>query len=487
MVTPRCSRMLFLGVALAGLLPAAAHAAPTPTPASPADRFTDSLGVNTNLSNGDTAYCAQFSAVQSALDALGVRGARGGMKTTNTATNTCPSNGNRTIAQSYADLATNRRTLMLLAGGIDTGAGVGDADTYAMATDSLSPLFQRVDLAGTLNDTLDYAEQIGAAKLAGIEGPNEYDGNAYVQTVGSCGQTSATYPWRSRLRTWIGWLYTAVKARTALSSVPVVGPTFGRGCNAKAFMFNGFNATAGLDQGAMHLYSPGPYEAALDTWEPTFRQIAGGDPLVATEVGYSSATGASGGGPIVSEEARATYLPRVFLENYRRGIPRTYWYQLLDQSGSSTTSPEDAFGLVGNVGGTLVRRPAFYALRQLALATADPGPAFSPQPLTYEVTGDLTGVRQVVLGRRDGSHILAVWRTDSVSDLTTRADLTVTPRALGLQLGGGTYDVATLRPSSASLRSDSAPVSWVPLASSAASASFSLTGDVLLLKITKRP
>lgn len=487
MVMFRRSRMLLLAVTVTALAPASAQAVPTPTPAGPADQFTDSLGVNTNLSNGDTAYCAQFGAVQSALDALGVRGVRGGMKTTNTATNACASNGGRTIAQSYGDLATNNRKLMLLAGGIDKGAGIGDADTYAMATNSLSPLFQRVDLAGTLNDTLDYAEQIGAAKLAGIEGPNEYDGNAYLPTTGNCGKTTAVYPWRSRLRTWIGWLYTAAKARAALSTVPVVGPTFAKGCNADGFMLNGFNATAGLDQGAMHLYHPGPYEAALDRWEPTFRQIAGGDPLVATEVGYSSATSASGGGPIVSEEARATYLPRVFLENYRRGIPRTYWYQLLDQSGSSTTSAEDAFGLVGNVGGTFVRRPAFYALRQLALATADPGPAFSPQPLTYEVTGDLTGVRQVVLGRRDGSHILAVWRTDPVADPTTRADLTVTPRALGLQLGGGTYDVATLRPSSASLRSDSAPVSWVPLASNATSASFSLAGDVLLLKITKRP
>lgn len=487
----RCAAIGVVGVIATATATAPAVGAPVSTPAKPSDTLADSVGVNTNLSNGDSGYCANYSAVKQALQHLGARYIRGGGVTINTLVNPCTPS--LAVHQAYGDLATNGRRLMLLSGGIDKGSPSGDANTYQMAYDSLASLYLRIDraagdpnLPGALNDTLDYAELIGPSKLVGIEGPNEYNANTYLQTVGQCGATqswAASYPWRSRLRTWFGWLFDAVNARPAIANVPVVGPSFSKECDAAAFMHQGFAPSPGFDAGNMHLYpNPGlTWEARVEQVNALFQQMAGGDPIVVTETGYSAATQA-GSGPVISEEGRAKMLPRVFLENLRRGYQRTFWYQLLDGEPTNPADPEAAFGLINS---SLVRQPSYYAMRQLIAATTDPGAPYSPGPLSYELTGNQSGVRSMLLGRRDGSHILAVWRDELVYNPVTKTDIAVAPRTLGLNLGGaGTYDVATLAPSDPAFRTDAATATWTPLASGVTTANLSVSGEALLVRVT---
>ena len=56
---------------------------------------------------------------------------------------------------------------------------------------------------------------------------------------------------------------------------------------------------------------------------------------------------------------------------------------------------------------------------------ADDGPSFRPTGLEMRLTG--TGVKSMLLGRRDGTHILLLWRDVDGYDTATDQPITVTP------------------------------------------------------------
>jgi hypothetical protein len=362
---------------LAGLLACAAllglPGAARADSARPADAFVDSVGVNVHLTYGDTAY-GRFSLVRDRLTELGVRHIRDGL---------CGSCGWQ--LDSLDTLASRGIRSDLIVGWVDNRTGTLAANLAAVR----SRLLGSVDM---------------------LESPNEWDNFS--------GWSST---WAPQLRAYQASFWNAVQADPQLRRIPVAGPSL-VGWDSRAKLGN---LSGELDLGNLHSYPGGkPPGSNLDYELDLARTVSGSKPVVATETGYHNALASNTGHPPVSEAAAAVYEPRLFLEDFRRGIVRTYSYELVDEwPGQSQTNQEASFGLVRS---DFSRKPAFDALRNLLGILADPGagqPVTADVPLT--VTTKATDLHRLVLRKRDGRIDVVLWRAASVWNTTTRQPIAV--------------------------------------------------------------
>jgi hypothetical protein len=334
-----------------------------------AQSFVESLGVNTHTYYTDTVYHRRFATVKRRLVELGVRHVR---------ENLVPDRPDQ-----YRML--NR----LAAAGIDAQLIIGDP---------------RNGLAGMRRLVRILATRLAGA-VSAAEGPNEYD-------------LSGDRRWRARLDRYQPALYRTVRSTPGLRNLPVVGPSVGQ-------LEDGLVVTdlsRWLDYGNIHSYPDAePPELILDTWLEAAARTSGSKPVMATETGYHTALRASEGQRPTSEAAMATYVPRIYLDYFARGVVRTFPYELLDEfPNPRRDEPEWNFGLLRN---DLSPKPAFVAVRNLVDTVEDSGASFTPGRLDYELGGDTAKLESVLLQKRDGRFYLALWRATSVWDANARAPL----------------------------------------------------------------
>lgn len=366
-------RRLALGTAVAAALtlstvsPAAAAA----VPARSADSFVESVGVNVHLGYSDTVW-GQFSQIRQKLNELGVRYIRDG------------------VSQGRPDVYSRFRTLA--ADGIKLDAVVGD------------PL-QRWGV-GTLDQQLNLIDTELRPALASLEGPNEYD----IQ-----GDPS----WVANLRDYQRKLWEGAHARPGLASIPIVGPSF---VNRSSREQVG-NISAWTNEGNIHSYPGGEapdQDSHMNDEVALAAKNTGSEPVQATETGYTTAVNTTDGHRPASERAAGIYMPRLYLDDFRRGISRTYAYDLIDdQSDPGRTDVESNFGLLHN---DFSPKPAFTAISRLTALLSDRGAAFSPDSLSYSVENAPSSVRQLLLQKRDGSFYLVLWNQVSVWNAQTLAE-----------------------------------------------------------------
>lgn len=359
---------VLLGAALLLTL-APALASASPEPAKAADSFVDSIGVNTHFSYDDTVYVSRFDEVRQKLSELGVRHIREGLE---------PNRPDQ--YEELNDLA---------------GAGIKSTLILGSPEDGTPGL---EELVSTLRDKVR-----GAVDT--VEGPNEFD-------------TQGASDWSAQLSSYQQRLYASIKGDPSLASLPVVGPSIVQHSNQQALG----DVSSSLDYGNFHPYPDG--QAPESNLSSELQQTAansGSKPVMATETGYHTALNWTGDHRPASEEAMATYMPRLFLEYFRQGVARTFSYELLDEfPDPGNADRESNFGLLRN---DLSEKPAFTALRNTIDVLEDAGPEFTPEPLDYELGGNQTDLRQVLLQKRDGSFYLALWRADSVWDPASRTPL----------------------------------------------------------------
>ncbi len=351
--------------ALALLLPAAVSAAAVPSRA--ADSFVDSIGVNTHTYYNDTVYYTRFETVKQRLAELGVRNIRENLRTGR--------------SDQY------QRLNQLAAIGIKSTLILGDPRNGTSGLESLLGIVKK-NLSGS---------------VAALEGPNEYD-NMGISN------------WLPELSSYQQRLYAAAKADPALSSLPVIGPSIVQWESMEDLG----DISGQLDYGNIHSYPDGyAPEGNLSNHLGHAADNSGSKPVWATETGYHTALAWTGGHKPTSEAAMGVYMPRLFLEYFRRGVVKTFSYELLDEQPNSSDR-EDNFGLLRN---DLSPKPAFDALRNTISILADPGSSFSPASLDYTLSGNQENLRQVLLQKRDGSFYLALWRTSSVWDPASKTTL----------------------------------------------------------------
>lgn len=420
MAPPPLRLAVAAAAAISVLLPATASASPQQARSSAA--FVDSIGVNIHSSFGNTPY-DDHARVLATLKDLGVRNVRDGLFT--------PAGAPSVIARQKQFRAN------LADAGIRSELIMGSPGENA---------------AAYVNSIKDEGPRV----LSGIEGPNEWD-------------ISGRAAWASEVRTYQQQLYAAAKAQPGLSGVPVLGPSLANNDRADTLG----NVGAWTDQANLHLYPGGRAPGTFDDGLATIAQkVSGGEPAVITETGYHNAMYQPGGHAPTSEAATATYMQRLFLDNFRRGITRTFGYELINAHNDPVKmSANYNFGLLRN---DWSAKPVYGALKNL-IALTDPQAADTAAgSLDYSLSGN-SGVQQVLLRRNDGAFALVLWQTAPVWDAYGRREIGVAPKTVKVSVAAPA-DIATGRPQ--------AGTGLTAVASGTTSASVSVPGgDALVVVI----
>lgn len=356
---------------------------------APAARFADSIGVNVHMSYANSAY--DDPRIADRVRRAGIRHVRDGLEP-----------GRR---DQWARLLELRRA--------------GARSTLILGSPRDGPL---PALLAVVRDELRPA-------VAAVEAPNEYD-------------RSGDPDWPAALRRYQAQLAAALARDPALRELPLVGPSFvDRESRAR------FGDASGiLDMGNLHSYPGGDRpEDNLESEIELGRVVAGGKPLMATETGYHNALEATYGQPAVTEQVAATYLPRLYFSYFGAGIRRAFWYELVDEySDAERDDPEQHFGLLRR---DLSEKPAYTALANLNRIVADSGQgSHDLEPLALRVEAG-EEVRRVLLRRRDGTYLLALWRPVGLERQPGSGDGGVEPVAVTVVLDDAPDAALVFRPS----------------------------------------
>ncbi|MGY2046819.1 hypothetical protein [Methylobacterium sp. JK268] len=385
------------GLALA-LAPRRARAFPAPPP-WPLGDFLDSVGLNVHLD--DPSYATRFEEVRTLVAGCGIRHLRDELR---------PSNDLGRWRELFARHGIRAHLLV-------------------------SPV------TNTPAEMLAYLDAVGVPTVSAIEGQNEGDSDWFMAHPAARGDWSRTVVAYQRE------VHAALRARYDPATLPLLSPSLLDYRPQDVALIR--DAAAFCDAVAIHSYTQGGQEpetedgyAGIGWYLANFRTPFKPDaPAICTETGYCTppVTGRSG----VSEAAAAVYLPRLLLHNFASGIPRTFLYQLLD-GGDDPGNSEHHWGLVRHDGSL---KPAYRALRGLmgALATPDDGPAAAADRtvLLPEATPDL---RSVVLARRDGGTVVALWRALRCWDPARGIDLPMGSAPQRVVLGRPAARARVIRP-----------------------------------------
>lgn len=380
---------LFLGslVAVCTILAAGPVQANVQT-ARMADRFVGSIGVDTHLRYLDTVYHSKYPLVRDKLSTLGVRHAR------DAAFISSSEESNALVYGRYKELATQ-------------------GTHFNLTVDPRREGLQTIDRAKIAR-----VKQLAGSSLESFEGPNELD-------------VSGIPDWNNFLRSYQRRLYSSVKENASTAQTPVIGPAMAHAYNAP----KAGDLSAYMDFGNMHPYPGGkhPGHYTLDEYNiRNSRQINGNKRLMPSETGYHTTAGWNGPHPGVSEQAMGKYMPRLYLEYFNRGIPRTYGYEFIDHKPDPNHADREAhFGLLRNDG---TEKPAYKALKNLIALLEDPGPKFAAGSLDYSLSGDTAGVHRTLLQKRDRTFYLVLWQEVPSYDLETKRDMLVPKQRVTLTL-----------------------------------------------------
>lgn len=399
----------------------------TPVVAKPADGVVNSIGINVHMAYFQSPYGTAFSTVvKPRLSALGVRHLRD--------VGTVVSNDGwmTTVYGRMKELANAGMRFNLV-------MRPGESGSYT----NVDHYTRLMTYAGTF--------------VENFEGLNEHD-------------LSGRANWASEVRSFQQALWTRVKGDPRTTNMPVFGPSLGRPGNAPLVG----DISASLNYSAIHPYpGSGTPSSMLSYFRLNTQPMSKSRAFVATESGYHTATSYTGPHPPVTEQAMARYVPRLYLEYYDAGIPRTYLYELIDQ-GTSNIEREQRFGLLRNDGS---EKPAYRALANMIAILKDPGASFPAGSLGYSVAGDTIGVRRMLLQKRDGRFYLAMWNEGSSYDVTAHSDLPNTVRNVTLR-----FDAPMAKVQQYWVNTGTAPTAT---ATAVTSITLGVKDQVLLVEITK--
>jgi hypothetical protein len=352
--------------------------------------FADSVGVNIHLTYDGTPY-ADFQRVLASLRALEVRHVRDG------------------LVPHRPDQYDRLNRL----------AAAGIRSTLIMGAPNLTRAGDQVE---TLKAELSRA-------VEAIEGPNEYD-------------LSGDPQWADALRGYQRELFSAVNDEPQLDDLPVYGPTIVMPGNRAVSV----DVRGALDVANIHPYAAGgPPEPAVSQGVADADWVIGNIPVVATETGYHNALHATQGQPPVDELTAADYLPRLFLSAFDDGIRRTYWYELVDLAEDpARTSADSNFGLLRH---DFSPKPAFAALTNLMRLVRGGGGDDPSRRLRLSISAPPDRVRRLLLQKRDGVYLLALWRPVALFDPAARRRIDEPPVDVRVELPRHAGRLAVYRPS----------------------------------------
>jgi hypothetical protein len=345
-----------------------------------ADSFVDSVGLNVHFSYYGTIYTNESTQMIADLRQLGVRHLRDQMA------------WEGSIVSASPFYAIHNRL-----------APLGIATDYILT--SLTYPMSQVAAYPTLVDDMEAAEPANEADASG-------DAN-----------------WVADITTQSTSLFAQIHGASPIPGVTVLAPSLAQ----PAYAYRLGNVSAISDTGNSHPYfsgwNPGNSGTGGANNPAYFLDLARIDnptqPIWVTETGYWSIPGPYAGGFGVDEATQSVYLPRTLLSFWNAGAARTYLYELVDESTSSS------FGLLRPDGSP---KPSFPALTNLLTLLADPSSSFTPGVLAYRLTGANAQVQQALFQKSDGEFYLALWVEALSYDFIGQQPIAVPAQSVSLQL-----------------------------------------------------
>jgi len=265
-----------------------------------------------------------------------------------------------------------------------------------------------------------------------IESPNEI--------TGSDGEHGLGDQWDECTRTFLAAQQDALNGEK-----PIIGPTVSApGGNPNVADANRLilgNIEQYVDFGNMHPYAGGlapdttdleadgtPFNA-IDYNRPRAQILTPNRPIFATEAGYHTNLNNTNVNAPTPEAVQASYMVRLFLEYFRRGVPHTDIYAIVDNE-CSTATDYYAYGLYRC---DWTKKPVVDAIHNLNITVGTGTPTLTP--LAMRVDSGPSDLLQVVTRRSDGAYVVALWRRAKLWDREPpRHELTVAPQNVTLTL-----------------------------------------------------
>ena len=359
--------------------------------------FVDSIGLNTHLNYFDRLY-GNFPLVQRELKSIGVLHLRDGVHLQNNDYN----------------VALYDRWIQLNKLGVRFNA-------------VLDPRNNLGPLNGAL---LDKVNALSGQTIESFEGPNEMD-------------VSNEPDWTAVDQGYQGLIFTSDRSMNSTHPIKVIAPSL-------AFASNGSqlgDLTNRIDEGNLHPYPAGKIPSAVFPDQIDLEKVVSDDkPIVFTETGYHNAINEKNDQPGISEAAAAKYIPRLFLEDFLRGIPRTYLYEFMDEAPEpALTDPQMHWGLIRADGS---EKPAFSGIKNLIQLLSDPTEPASLQQLQWTLATTNDQVHHVLLQKSSGVFYLVFWQEVPSYDLHHNTDISNPEIDVTLSLARAARTVNVYEPAS---------------------------------------
>lgn len=336
--------------------------------ATPADAFLDTVGVVIHEGYGDTAYGEND--LMSLLMRLNVRHIR-----------------DATIESSMPFY----RRFVERAG---PGAGV----SYVVETDNPGSIEEQLQMIAT--------QAPGTASQ--IESHNEPDCDDWSD------EEAETYREQARA------MRSTMDRLEPLRDLPLTTPSF---CRTSEATYSTYG-----DDGVSERFNIHPYAGGLlpeEEIDEALAEVREADPdavPVVTEAGYHNAVETDDDHMPTSELAESAYLPQMFLEYNRSGIPLTFTYELLDlRANPERDYDQENFGLF-YADGSIKPSGASMAALLGTLRDAE-GARPESEDVEFSISGGGEELRVEPFVRSDGSIDVVLWRAQKIWDEDERVDL----------------------------------------------------------------
>lgn len=284
-------------------------------------------------------------------------------------------------------------------------------------------------------------------------------------------------------------LWSIVKGNSLTSNLPVVGLS-----EANAANFSQLSAITPpplnyASTGNMHAYQGGNVgDYNLTAWYiPHSQGYSGSLPLWTTEMGYHNYTKYLGNGEQqgVSQRAAAIYLPIAFLAGFNQGVVRTFSYEFIDEGNDPDLTSGSDQGHYGLLNYDFTPKPANTALQNLILIVKEPGQQnFQAGSLTVTFSGAPSTMGYTLLEKSTGIYYLVLWNDVSVYQIATSsvAGQDLYPSNVPVTLTFSTRHAFTVYAPNDSTGVN--PTSTYTLSTASNSIILNLPAEVLLLQIT---
>ena len=373
-----------------------AQEGPHPEQAPNAYDFVNSIGVNTHLNYFDRIY-GNFPLVEQELRSIGIRHIRDGIHLQN-------DDYNRTLYERWIELGKL---------GIRFDAVLDPRSKFGPVTPEM---LVRVD-------------NLTGHTIESFEGPNEMD-------------ISGVPDWDSVDRSYQKTIFDAVRSMPNSAHIAVIGPSL---ANAASGTHIGLTLEY-LDEGNLHPYPAGKIPSIVfPDQTDKGKAIFGGKQIVFTESGYHNALNDHSDQPAISEQAAAKYIPRLFLEDFARGIPRTYLYEFMDEAPDPGLKDHQMhWGLIRADG---TEKPAFAAIKRLIEELNDASEPQRPINLQWSLSQSPPSVHHLLLQKSNGEFDLVLWQEIPSYDIRRQSEIANSPVATTLTIGQEANSITLYEPS----------------------------------------